>query len=112
MIISYKVRSLPKETPFWSAFGLWFKFVPVLARSRRFGDSSSVTPEESYTRFSPGDPADEMFVFVATRRPESLAWLIPEDDTSLLGGVGACGSASRKWDDQFEQLLLMGMDVY
>ncbi|KAG9314823.1 hypothetical protein JVU11DRAFT_3916 [Chiua virens] len=34
IVISYKIRSLSKETPFWTAFGLWFSFQPVVARYR------------------------------------------------------------------------------
>ena len=107
MIISYKIRSLAKETPFWNAFGLWFEFVPVLERRRhRTADDT-----DSWTKFSPGELADEMFVFVATRRPESLRWSLPDEDSALLSGAGAHGSDATKSDDQFEQLLLMGMDM-
>lgn len=34
IIISYEIRSLSKETPFWTAFGLWFSFHPVLVCRR------------------------------------------------------------------------------
>ncbi|THU84188.1 hypothetical protein K435DRAFT_971296 [Dendrothele bispora CBS 962.96] len=49
MIISYKIRSLSKETPFWSAFGLWFSFEPVLVRpspNRAAQGSSSILAEQ------------------------------------------------------------------
>ncbi|THU75270.1 hypothetical protein K435DRAFT_881209, partial [Dendrothele bispora CBS 962.96] len=48
IIISYKIRSLSKETPFWSAFGLWFSFEPVLVRptSRTAQGSSSIPTEQ------------------------------------------------------------------
>ncbi|KAI0663827.1 putative methyltransferase-domain-containing protein [Cubamyces menziesii] len=107
VLLSYKMRSLSKETPFWSAFGLWFEFVPVLARrpSTKGGENAS------WSRFSPGDASDETFVLVARRRPESLQWTVPENDSALLSGVGACFSESPKSDDQFERLLLMGMDI-
>ncbi|KAI0775104.1 hypothetical protein BD413DRAFT_603104 [Trametes elegans] len=118
VILSYKIRSLSKETPFWSAFGLWFEFVPVLARRRRSAKRNSSSPPsgeakgEPWSRFSPGgESSDETFVLVAERRLESLDWIIPEADTLLLSGVGAQGSQFPKTDDQFEQLLLMGMDV-
>ncbi|KAI0636034.1 hypothetical protein C8Q77DRAFT_609694 [Trametes polyzona] len=112
VILSYKMRSLPKETPFWSAFGLWFEFVPVLARPRVAQQPSTDGPSAGqWSRFSPGDSSDETFVLVAHRRPESLSWHIPEDDFALLSGVGAYGSSAPKSDDQFEQLLLMGMDI-
>ncbi|KAH9945090.1 uncharacterized protein BXZ73DRAFT_86656 [Epithele typhae] len=113
VIISYKIRSLAKETPFWHAFGLFFEFSPVLSRTRRNdqGSSSQEQVEESWVKFSPGDDLDETFVFIAKRKRESLLWKIPEEDSALLAGVGADGTSSPKSDDQFEQLLLMGMDV-
>ncbi|KAI0719402.1 putative methyltransferase-domain-containing protein [Cerioporus squamosus] len=114
VIISYKIRSLAKETPFWNAFGLWFDFAPVLVHRRKTGSDAladAIDREESWERFFPGDLADEMFVLVATRRSESRTWRIPEEDTTLLSGVGAHGTDVAKSDDQFEQLLLMGLDV-
>ena len=88
---------------FWSAFGLWFTFEPVLVRGRSGGGSSR------WERFgAEGD--GEVFVFTARRRPESLSWSAPEDDTALLEGVGAWGTQERKGDDVFELLLLMGVD--
>ncbi|KAG9053865.1 hypothetical protein FS842_006927 [Serendipita sp. 407] len=32
ILMSYRVRSLEKESPFWRAFGTWFDFEPVLTR--------------------------------------------------------------------------------
>ncbi|KAH9847683.1 putative methyltransferase-domain-containing protein [Lenzites betulinus] len=111
VVMSYKMRSLAKETPFWHAFGLWFDFVPVLSRQRAALQTVDVNGAHLWSRFSPGDDADETFVLVAARRPESLRWRIPDDDHKLLAGVGARGSDLPKSDDQFEQLLLMGMDI-
>ncbi|KAI0783857.1 hypothetical protein BC629DRAFT_1723743 [Irpex lacteus] len=115
VIISYKIRSLAKETAFWSAFGLWFSFEPVLIRSRRptedgpqVGDGDN-RPLDVWTRFGASGDGD-MFVFVARRRPESLAWEIPSGDKELLEGVGAQGSSTRKGDDTFERLLLMQLE--
>ena len=105
VVLAYKIRSLAKETQFWAAFGLWFEFAPVLAR-RGAGDGAR------WERFgAAGDAGDDgdVFVFVARRRPESLAWEVPTDDTELLGGVGARGDAQPKGDDTFETLLLMGL---
>lgn len=103
VILSYKIRSLSKETPFWSAFGLWFTFTPVLVRARSEGNSSR------WERFdSCGD--GEVFLFVARRRSESFSWIVPEDDVALLEGVGAWGTEERKGDDGFEILLLMRVD--
>ncbi|KAG1750074.1 hypothetical protein EDB19DRAFT_1677772 [Suillus lakei] len=84
VIMSYKIRSLSKETPFWLAFGLWFSFEPW----QRFGSDV-------------GEDGDLAFIFVARRRPESLSWIIPSEDIDLLGG--------KKSDETFETLLLMGL---
>jgi len=48
IVISYKIRSLLKETPFWSAFGLWFSFVPVLRRRKRIRTISNHRSEGSH----------------------------------------------------------------
>jgi hypothetical protein len=102
VVISYKIRSLSKETAFWSAFGLWFTFVPVLVRSKHSEGSR-------WERFGAGGDG-EVFVFVAQRQPESFSWTVPEDDVALLEGVGARGTQERKGDDAFELLLLMNVD--
>jgi len=101
IVISYKMRSLTMETPFWSAFGLWFTFAPVLVRTRA-GDSS-------WERIS-ARGNEEVFVFSARRRPESFSWSVPEDDAALLEGVGGWGTQERKSDDVFELLLLMNVE--
>jgi hypothetical protein len=106
LIISYKPRSLSKETAFWSALGLWFSYRPVLERC-----ASAVVEDEGtdgWTRF--GSSWDEpMFIFVGRRRPESRAWAIPTGDQELLGGVGALGTDTQKADDTFETLLFMSL---
>ena len=102
VIISYKIRSLTKEMAFWSAFGLWFTFAPVLVRAHS-GSSNG------WERLGAGGDG-EVFVFNARRRPESFAWSLPEDDTALLEGVGAWGTEERKGDDAFELFLLMGVN--
>ncbi|KAI0052248.1 hypothetical protein FA95DRAFT_1376095 [Auriscalpium vulgare] len=96
VILSYKTRSLAKETPFWSAFGLWFSYSPVLVRARG----------APWARLG---AADDAFVFVARRRPESMGWRVPAEDGALLGGAGARASEGHKSDDTFELLLLMGV---
>ncbi len=83
--------------PFWSAFGLWFEFSPVLARRR----------QGSWCRFSPSGCDDVVFIFIARRRPESFQWEIPTNDSDLLAGWQ---TGTRKGDDTFESLLLMAMD--
>jgi len=105
VVLSYKIRSLSKETPFWSAFGLWFTFVPVLARGRSEKDGR-------WERFDAGGGGGdgEVFLFVARRRAESFSWMVPEDDGGLLEGVGARGTQERKGDDGFEVLLLMNVE--
>ncbi|KAF7985710.1 hypothetical protein HWV62_2294 [Athelia sp. TMB] len=104
IIISYKVRSLSKETAFWAAFGLWFAFEPVMARVNATSNSET---DAGWLRL--GASADS-FVFVARRRPESQGWVLPTSDSDLMAGVGAWGSLSRKCDDTFETLLLMGLE--
>ncbi|KAK0236072.1 putative methyltransferase-domain-containing protein [Armillaria nabsnona] len=106
LIISYKIRSLEKETPFWTAFGLYFSFQPVLSRCR-FTDSEQ--HDQSWQRLG-SSFEDTTFIFFARRRPNSFAWQIPTNDHDLLAGVGAQGTDTPKGDEYFESLLLMTMD--
>ncbi|KAJ4477350.1 putative methyltransferase-domain-containing protein [Lentinula aciculospora] len=103
VLISYKIRSLPKECPFWAAFGLWFTFKPVLACEQLSDGSTS-----SWQRFGSSFEGP-MFIFVAQRRPESLDWIIPSDDRDLLEGLGAYGTMHAKSDDTFESILFMSL---
>ncbi|KAI0300809.1 hypothetical protein BC826DRAFT_621383 [Russula brevipes] len=103
VVLSYKIRSLTKETAFWSAFGLWFTLAPVLVRPRLDDNGAR------WARFDACGDGD-VFVFVARRKPESFAWAVPEDDGALLEGVGARGTPERKGDDGFELFLLMNVD--
>lgn len=96
VIIGYKVRSLAKESPFWQVFGTWFKFEVVLARQKG--------GKGDWARFG---HANDVFIFVATRRPESFKWDIPAFDTQLMNGYGPTPPAL---DDTFETLLMLGMD--
>jgi hypothetical protein len=105
VVLSYKIRSLAKETPFWSTFGLWFVFEPVISTYSTRKDNSLLP---LWSRFTTS-PDGHDFVFVAKRRPESMAWSVPDDDQNLLDGVGAWGTDSRKGDDTFETLLLMSL---
>ncbi|PPQ89324.1 hypothetical protein CVT25_003161 [Psilocybe cyanescens] len=101
VLISYKVRSLSKETAFWSAFGLWFEFYPVLVKDNAIGGE--------WQRFG-ADFDDTTFLFIAHRRPESYKWVLPFTDSDLLAGVGSNGTNYRKYDDTFENLLLMALE--
>ncbi|KAH7912787.1 putative methyltransferase-domain-containing protein [Hygrophoropsis aurantiaca] len=103
IVISYKIRSFLKETPFWTAFGLWFSFQPVVARQKMAQGWSD------WDRFNPSDDGDRIFVFVAHRRPESYKWEVPLEDRDLMNGVGAKNSSSNKGDDTFETLLFMDL---
>ncbi|KAJ7261801.1 putative methyltransferase-domain-containing protein [Mycena haematopus] len=106
IIISYKVRSLAKETPFWSAFGLWFDFSPVLLK--KIGHETDID-DSPWQRFGVS-LEDPTFVFVAHRRKESLNWQLPPSDEELIQGVMARGTLVPKGDDTFETLLLMSLD--
>ncbi|KII85089.1 hypothetical protein PLICRDRAFT_116434 [Plicaturopsis crispa FD-325 SS-3] len=97
VVISYKVRSLAKETPFWSAFGTWFTFSPVLAKLR------DGPHRDRWERFG-SKLEGPVYVFVARRRPESFVWSVPADDWELLQGCG-----SRAGYDTFETLMLLSV---
>ncbi|KAF8589434.1 hypothetical protein K439DRAFT_1332591 [Ramaria rubella] len=89
VIISYMVRSIPKEMPFWNTFSAWFNFTPVLVRN-----ISSSMPWERF-----GDQGENtLFIFIATRKLESFDWTLP-DDVEVM----------RREDDTFETILLMSM---
>ncbi|KAI6042915.1 hypothetical protein EDC04DRAFT_3108024 [Pisolithus marmoratus] len=109
IVISYKIRSLQKETPFWAALGLWFSFHPVLFRRRCLRQNVKAQSWMSFGDINP-DISDRTFVFYAHRRPESLSWEIPQSDQDLVDGVGARGTLFRKADDTFETLLFMAME--
>jgi len=98
--MSYKVRSLTKESAFWAAFGLWFEFRPVLVREK-------LGPNSDQWRCFGINSDDTTFLFVARRRPESYLWTIPLLDEDLLSGVGVNGSDFPKSDDTFESLLMI-----
>lgn len=106
IVISHKVRSLVKETPFWSVFGLWFDFAPILVKVN--SDVADLDDGETEDWRRLGEAADDiLFVFTARRRVESLNWRVPEDDQALITGRGAWDNDDRKGDDTFESLLLM-----
>ena len=121
LIISYRIRSLQKESPFWSAFGLWFSYEPVLyRRCRPFhrGDDDYGSDRPLLNTYSNKDPEmdwaryhtpSSTYIFIARRKGTSLGWSVPEGDKDLLEGVGAYGDQRQKGDDTFDLMLLMGM---
>ncbi|KZT29727.1 hypothetical protein NEOLEDRAFT_1153644 [Neolentinus lepideus HHB14362 ss-1] len=100
IIISYKIRSLSKESPFWNAFGIWFTFYPVMIRS------TSIDNPRTWRRLGSSATEDHSFVFIARRRPESFSWTMPQNDSDLMNGFGTPWSS----DEQFETLLLTAFD--
>lgn len=134
LIISYKVRSLTKEQPFWSALSSWFELRAVDCRSKRrqrhshSQDQSTDDTGLEWHRFgSQGEDYgaseasdQELFVFVGHRRKETIGCMAPEDDTELMSGKrlrpgqGPEGEAcfeleSSSGQDYFEWLLLVNM---
>jgi hypothetical protein len=69
IVISYKIRSLT----FWSAFGLWFTFAPVLVRARSGGSSR-------WERFGAGGGVGRCLCLLHSAGP-----------SPSLGVVGGCG---------------------
>jgi len=111
--------------PFWSAFGLWFSYEPVLYRPHHQSLLESLQENANGERNGPpcnthsnGDPeakwaryhaSSSTYIFIARRKSVSLAWTVPEGDKDLLEGVGADGNQRRKADDAFELMLLMDL---
>jgi hypothetical protein len=125
VVIAYKIRSLAKESPFWSAFGLWFEYEPVLLRQRPVSpqsaaeqhagvaeaDQQNYTCDNDYGRWERfGMRWDgPTFVFAARRRLLSFGWEVPLNDAELLAGVEAKGTKAPKEDGTFEELLFMNL---
>ncbi|SJX62767.1 uncharacterized protein SRS1_11031 [Sporisorium reilianum f. sp. reilianum] len=131
LIISYKIRSLTKEQPFWSALDSWFDFRAVDCRSRpRSSDTheNADASESKWHRFgSEGEDHgasaasdQELFVFVGHRRKETIGCLAPESDVELMEGKrlrsrqGPEGESvleleNSSGQDYFEWLLLANM---
>jgi len=102
LLIAYRIRSLTKESSFWSAFGLWFSFEPVSVKQK-------CSPRRSQQPDGRHAFTEDTYIFTARRRPESFAWTVPQSDQALMSGVGACGTNVPKADDTFETLLLMAV---
>ena len=105
VLVAYKVRSLTKESPFWSAFGLWFSFEPV---SMIYSPSEDHPPEPDRMAIR-SSVEEHTFIFIARRRPASFTWNVPPTDLDLMNGVGAYSTDTKKGDDTFETLLFMNM---
>lgn len=101
------MRSFSKETPFWSAFGLWFEFQPVF-----YSCKDPTTAAGIRWRRLAEEMEGPTWVLRARRRPESLVWSIPENDRDLLNGVGARENNGSQTDDTFETLLFMALQGY
>ncbi|PWN39101.1 hypothetical protein IE81DRAFT_318425 [Ceraceosorus guamensis] len=98
VLISYKVRSLIKEQPFWTAFGTWFDFEPVRFRKRShtglpYNDASptKAKAEQGIRSLSTSqDPWTEwdhsMYIFVARRKVGTLGCLPVDDDAMFMDG--------------------------
>ncbi|PWN54384.1 hypothetical protein IE53DRAFT_308409 [Violaceomyces palustris] len=106
VVISYKIRSLTKEQPFWSAFGAWFDFVAVDCAKACTKDGVD-SQRLDWHRFGSerGDLSDslrlsdELFVFVGKRREESFGCRAPEDNEKVMDG---CRLRKREKSDSQE----------
>ncbi|KAK0550494.1 hypothetical protein OC845_002644 [Tilletia horrida] len=131
VFFTYKVRSLVKEQSFWMVFCAWFQCEPVYCRPRvrdpnkeapqwrRFGERRSdliLSPAaaSSVDASEDEDEADQqVFVFIARRKPHTLGWRPAEDDGALMQGQrhktdDATGEelTERELDDTFEMILM------
>ncbi|KAE8226744.1 hypothetical protein CF319_g717 [Tilletia indica] len=133
VIFTYKVRSLVKEQPFWAAFGSWFQFEAVICRRkfdpsqkeqdeesewRRFGERRSdvalaIMPTSEKQDDEDEDSDQQVYVFLARRRPCTFGWTAPKDDQALMYGRRERREATTgevlvatELDDTFEMLLL------
>ncbi len=133
LIISYKIRSLTKEQPFWSALGSWFDFQAVDCRSTAQAQNGTDDEDNTWHRFgsqgedygASADSDQELFVFVGRRRDDSIGCLPPQSDTELMQGKrlrscktqGDGAEATARFEletpasgqDYFEWLLLSNM---
>ncbi|PWN25144.1 hypothetical protein BDZ90DRAFT_262592 [Jaminaea rosea] len=108
VLIAYKIRSMTKEMPFWTALGRWFDVEVVHCRRQRRavrsgGDVEKQDPRasEEWHRFGSlrgdlddgldeeGDETSEdaYFVLIARRKACTQGWSAPpEDDQALMAG--------------------------
>lgn len=96
----FVTKALADTVPF---AGHWFDFSPVLVSTpATASDPPSPAPAPgppTYSRFGTGE--DEIYVFVCTRRPETLQLEVPIRDEALMSLT----------DDQFERLLMCEIDM-
>lgn len=124
VIISYKIRSLPKEEPFWRTFGAWFDFSPILISDRK--PDSTTDQQQSWRLFgakksdmyahnhapahlNEEDAEDDVYIFVATRRPETLSCTPVSNDARLMDGFMRSENGTEiqgKGIDTFELILM------
>lgn len=122
VIISYKIRSLPKEEPFWRTFGAWFDFSPVLISTnkdkpqswRLFGAKKSDMYAYNHApQTNEEDAEDDVFIFVATRKPETLSCMPVSDDAKLMQGFMRSENGSEiqgKGIETFELILMSSLE--
>lgn len=91
VVIAYKIRSLAKEQPFWTALGAWFDLawtqctIPLQAPAP-FGTRAThfVHPPPCDAH---GTPLDDYLLLIAHRKPHTLAWERPKNASALLSGM-------------------------
>lgn len=114
VLLSYKIRSLTKEQPFWCGFCAWFELTVVdYAREPRAPMQPFGTQACHFGAYPPpcapdGQLLDEYFLFVAHRRPESHRWESPTSDAAMLQGQYVCDGQMKTapTTGTFEWLLL------
>lgn len=91
VVLSYKIRTLQKEEPFWTAFGCWFQYSRVVRQLRALdGDDD--------------ENLDDIWIFSATRLPSTIGIDVAVvNDAQLMHMLGT--------DDTFEQMLLLKVDI-
>lgn len=112
VLIAYKIRSLTKEQPFWTALGVWFDFTWVQcaapgASMQRFGSHASHFVHPPPCNHD-GVPQDDFFLFVAHRLPHTLAWTRPQNAAHLLSGMHVDHGrlVTAEGTDKFEWMML------
>lgn len=92
VVIAYKIRSLTKEQPFWTALGVWFDMAWTQCST---GPDQPLAPFGSHASHfvhkppcdAQGRPLDDFFVLVAHRKSHTLTWTRPSAPATLLSGM-------------------------